>query len=318
VWSLISYAGAPSWFITLSPADINHPICIYFADKNIKFKPELFFKNADHAYRLVTSNPVAAARFFHMMCENFIKHVLGFGKKHPGLYGETKAFYGTVEQQGRLTLHLHLLLWIKGALSPQDIRDKILDPESDFQKSMVQYLESVHQGEFFDGKLEDVVERVEGYQKNPEYVPPTKTMPEAPPPLCPDRNDCSTCDNCKALTSWWAQFKNIVDDLVKRSNRHNDCSKSVRPCLRKGKCKARFPRDIVETTMVDPATGALKMKKGEAWINYFSPLLTFLVRCNTDTTSLLSGTAIKATVAYITDYVTKPGLNTYSMFDTIR
>ena len=60
------------------------------------------------------------------------------------------------------------------------------------------------------------------------------------------------------------------------------------------------------------------MKKREAWINYFSPLLTFLVQCNTDTTSLLSGTAIKATVAYITDYVTKPGLNTYSMFDTIH
>ena len=318
VWSLISYAGAPSWFITLSPADINHPICIYFADKNITFKPELYFKKADDAYRLVTSNPVAAARFFHMMCENFIKHVLGFGKKHAGLYGETKAFYGTVEQQGRLTLHLHMLIWIKGAPSPQEVRDKILDPESNFQKLMVEYLESVHQGEFFDGKLEDVIERVDGYQKNPEYVPPTKTMPEAPPPLCTERNDCNICDNCKALTSWWIRFKSIVDDLVKRSNRHNDCSKSVRPCLRKGKCKARFPRDIVETTMVDPATGALKMKKGEAWINFFSPLLTFLVRCNTDTTSLLSGTAIKATVAYITDYVTKPGLNTYSMFDTIR
>jgi len=318
VWSLISYIGAPSWFITLSPADINHPICIYFADENITFKPELYFKKADDAYRLVTSNPVAAARFFHIMCENFIKHVLGFGKKHPGLYGETKAFYGTVEQQGRLTLHLHMLIWIKGALSPQVVRDKILDPDSDFQKLMVQYLESVHQGEFFDGKLEDVIERVDEYQKNPEYVPPTKTMPEAPPPLCTERNDCNICDNCKALTGWWAKFKNIVDDLVKRSNRHNDCSKSVRPCLRKGKCKARFPRDIVETTMVDPATGALKIKKGEAWINFFSPILTFLVWCNTDTTSLLSGTAIKATVGYITDYVTKPGLNTYSMFDTIR
>jgi hypothetical protein len=318
VWSLISYAGAPSWFITLSPADINHPICIYFADKNIKFKPDLYFKKSDDAYRLVTSNPVAAARFFHMMCENFIKHVLGFGNKHAGLYGETKAFYGTVEQQGRLTLHLHMLLWIKGALSPQEIRDKILDPELDFQRSMVEYLESVHQGEFFNGKLEDVIEQIDEYQKDPGYVPPTKTMPEAPPPLCAERNECNTCDNCKALSGWWVQFKKIVDDLVKRSNRHNDCSKSVRPCLRKGKCKARFPRDLVETTMVDPATGALKMKKGEAWINYFSPLLTFLVRCNTDTTSLLSGTAIKATVAYITDYVTKPGLNTYSMFDTIR
>src|ERR1700678_1131295 len=318
VWSLISYIGAPSWFITLSPADINHPICIYFADKNITFKPELYFKKADDTYRLVTSNPVAAARFFHMMCKNFIKHVLSFGQKHAGLYGETKAFYGTVEQQGRLTLHLHMLVWIKGALSPQDVRDKILDPDSDFQRLMVQYLESVHQGEFYNGKMEDVIERIDGYQKNPEYVPPTKTMPEAPPPLCAECNDCNICDNCKALTSWWARFKNVVDDLVKRSNRHNDCSKSVRSCLRKGKCKARFPRDIVETTMVDPATGALKMKKGEAWINYFSPILTYLVRCNTDTTSLLSGTAIKATVAYITDYVTKPGLNTYSMFDTIR
>ena len=54
LWSLISYTGAPSWFITLSLADINNPICIYFADKNITFKPELYFKKADSAYRLVT------------------------------------------------------------------------------------------------------------------------------------------------------------------------------------------------------------------------------------------------------------------------
>ena len=252
------------------------------------------------------------------MCENFIKHVLGVGMNHPGYFGETEAYYGTVEQQGRLTLHLHLLLWIKGALSPQDIRDKIMDPESDFQKAMVEYLEAVHKGEFFNGKMEDVIEKIDESQKNPEYIPPTKTMPEAPPPRCPERNACEVCDNCKALSSWWLWFKSTVNDLVKRSNRHNDCSKSVRPCLRKGRCKARFPRDIVESTMVDPATGALKMKKGEAWINTFSPLITYLFRCNTDTTSLLSGTAIKATVAYITDYVTKPGLNTYSMFDTIR
>ncbi|KAF8218686.1 hypothetical protein L208DRAFT_1348487, partial [Tricholoma matsutake] len=39
---------------------------------------------------------------------------------------------------------------------------------------------------------------------------------------------------------------------------------------------------------------------------------------NTDTTSLLSGTAVKAIVTYILDYVTKPGLSTYSMFDTIQ
>ena len=50
---------------------------------------------------------------------------------------------------------------------------------------------------------------------------------------------------------------------------------------------------------VDPKTGALNIKKGERWINTFTPIVTFLLRCNTDVTSLLSGTAIKAIVAYI-------------------
>ena len=49
---------------------------------------------------------------------------------HTGLYGKTSGYYGTVEQQGRLTLHLHLLLWIKGALSPQDIRDRLMSGDS--------------------------------------------------------------------------------------------------------------------------------------------------------------------------------------------
>ena len=51
------------------------------------------------------------------MVELFIKHILGIGTDHEGLFGETSAYYGTVEQQGRLTLHLHLLLWIVGSPS---------------------------------------------------------------------------------------------------------------------------------------------------------------------------------------------------------
>ena len=31
-----------------------------------------------------------------------------------------------------------------------------MDPESDFQKKMVEYLESVHMGEFITGSVEDV------------------------------------------------------------------------------------------------------------------------------------------------------------------
>jgi hypothetical protein len=59
IWSLISYLGAPSWFITLSTADNKHPMCLHFADTNEKFKPGI--RLPDEAYRLVANNPVAAA-----------------------------------------------------------------------------------------------------------------------------------------------------------------------------------------------------------------------------------------------------------------
>ncbi|KAK0197646.1 hypothetical protein F5146DRAFT_920688 [Armillaria mellea] len=60
------------------------------------------------------------------------------------------------------------------------------------------------------------------------------------------------------------------------------------------------------------------MKKREPWINTFTPLLTYLLRCNTDVTSLRSGTAIKAVLIYVSDYITKPSLKTHVFFDVIK
>jgi Helitron helicase-like domain at N-terminus len=108
IWSLIAFQGAPSWYITLSPADNKHPISLYYADNKQEFKPMLCPKAEKDS--LIADNPVASARFFHFMIQAFIKHVLGVGVDHDGLYGDTAAYYGTVEQQGQLTLHLHMLL----------------------------------------------------------------------------------------------------------------------------------------------------------------------------------------------------------------
>ena len=328
IWSLISFVGAPSWFITFSPADTKHPISLYYADMAETFNPKL--RNYDERYRLIANNPVAGARFFHFMCEMFIKHILGVGTNHPGFYGKTNAYYGVIEQQGRLTLHMHMLLWILGCMSPQEIRDKIMDPNSDFQKKIVEYLECVHVGEFLTGDLDHVKAEVEENVKDNFYQDPTQTLPDAPPHSCKCAlESVDDCSSCKSMTLWWNRFSKIVDDLVFRSNVHNcgkygsdneKVKKKERPtCTNKhGKCKARFPRNVYLETQVDPLTGALNMKKGEPWINTFSPLVTYLLRCNTDITSLLSGTAIKAVVAYVSEYITKPGLKTYVMFDTIR
>ncbi len=44
----------------------------------------------------------------------------------PGILGVTKGFYGCVEAQGCGTLHCHMLVWIEGALNPQQIKYQII------------------------------------------------------------------------------------------------------------------------------------------------------------------------------------------------
>ena len=319
IWSLISYLGAPSWFITFAPADNKHPIALYFADTKETFSPQILTDK--QCYLLNSRNAVAGARFFHFMVQMFIKHVLGVDEDHPGLYGNTSAYYGTVEQQGRLTLHLHLLLWISGCLTPQEIRDRIMDVGSEFQRKMVEYLEALCVGEFLTGPKNEISEKVKIASAVTQYKNPVRTLPEPPPHPCikPDE----ACLNCDKRHSWWERFKSTVDDLLLRSNMHihktdaNGNDKSY--CLdSRGRCKCRFPRDTFEHTMVEPKTGALNLKKGEPWMNTVTPTLTYLLRSNSDVTSLLSGTAIKAVVAYVTDYITKQSLKTYSIFDVIK
>ena len=45
IWSLINFLGAPSWYITLSPADIQQPICVYYAGADEEFKPNIVSYN---------------------------------------------------------------------------------------------------------------------------------------------------------------------------------------------------------------------------------------------------------------------------------
>jgi hypothetical protein len=330
LWSLISFKGAPTWYITISPADIKHPICLYYADTKTKFEPTL--RDKGDCFRLIASNPVAGARFFHFMIKNFIKHVLGVGTDLEGVYGKTAAYYGTVEQQGRLTLHLHLLLWVQGSLSPQEIRDKIMNSDQQFQASIVSYLEGCQKGEFLTGSLESVKQRVEKAQASPDYRDPTKTLPLSPPPECSEHHsgNVDSCKECVRVKDWNKQYEETVDDLLLKSNIHTcgDWSTlkngkenmNYKGCManKYGKCKARFPRETFEETEVDPLSGSMNLKKRESMMNTVTPVLTYLTRCNTDVTSMLSGTAIKAVVAYVSDYITKPSLKTYAIFDVIR
>ena len=205
---------------------------------------------------------------------------------------------------------------------------------------MVEYLESVHMGEFITGSLKDVKQNVDIAELDDTYINPTETLPIPPPPMC-NQNECGECKSCQNTSLWKTQFNSTVDDILLRSNLHKctggtkqyekkkmkhkskntaDKFQPVTGCLSNkwGKCKARFPRKTFEHTEVNMDNGALNIKKGESMLNTVTAEITYLIRSNTDVTSLLSGTAIKAVVAYVSDYISKPALKTYLIFEAIK
>ena len=157
----------------------------------MEFIPDLA-RSSEEKFKLITNNPVVGVRFFDFMVRNFIENALSAGADHPGLFGKTSVYYGTVEQQGCLTLHLHMLIWIEGSPSPEDTRQLLMDKDSMFLKKFIEYLEGFHMGEFATGTLHEVGERVQKEETLPAYRDPTNSMPEPPPVRC--IKECNECN----------------------------------------------------------------------------------------------------------------------------
>ncbi|KAI0361478.1 hypothetical protein OH77DRAFT_1366424, partial [Trametes cingulata] len=162
-----------------------------------------------------------------------------------------------------------LLLWVRCSLSPQQIRDRILADET-FEAEIVAWLESCHTGSFLASTDSVLAERLEDewLERMPDgemrrrtrlkagVRDPATTLPQAPP--------SAYSTDVSALRAWHRTFEADTDDIVFTSNRHD--RNHLHGCWR-GYCRARFPRDIAETTQIDRASGAIRFAKSEAWIN---------------------------------------------------
>lgn len=138
IHSLCFSLGLPSLFVTINPADIHSPVALYFAGVNLdldKVFPEMLGTNYNRA-QIIASHPVATAKFFNCLIKNILKClVLG------GVLGPTKAYFGTVESQGRGSLHLHLLIWLHHEFTPAQLRQQIKN--DDFRANLLKYLEDI-------------------------------------------------------------------------------------------------------------------------------------------------------------------------------
>jgi hypothetical protein len=57
-------------------------------------------------------------------------------------------------------LHLHIILWIENALSLQEIQNKIMDKDDEFQQNLIHYLKGCQKGEFLTGTMEYVKKKI--------------------------------------------------------------------------------------------------------------------------------------------------------------
>ncbi|CAF3562011.1 unnamed protein product [Rotaria sp. Silwood1] len=115
IHSLCFYLGLPSHILIINPTDIHSPVALYFGGVDLDLDnvlPEVLRTSYERA-QIVATHPVATAKFFNCLIKNILKSLVVGGVLSP-----TKAYFGTIENQGRGSLHLHLLVWLNHEYTP--------------------------------------------------------------------------------------------------------------------------------------------------------------------------------------------------------
>ena len=77
-----------------------------------------------------------------------------------GVLGPIKAYFGTVESQGRGSLHLHLLIWLDHDMKPTDMKEKIQN--TDFREKLKAYLDDIIKEDLDDFRDKDASTSLNG------------------------------------------------------------------------------------------------------------------------------------------------------------
>jgi hypothetical protein len=228
----------------------------------------------------------------------FIKIVLKYnpssdGPDKDGVLGRCEGYYGMVEAQGRGTFHCHLLVWLAGNPTPHELRERMRDCQ--LPRDDVPIVET-------DGPLKP---------------------PACDPGVLDPRLHKRPYAASMSEDEFESQFQKTVEQLVIESKWHirkETCWKH----LKRGEarvdknCRMRIDEDINPFTRVDSETESIILKRLHPRINNYHGLIMFLLRCNMDIKYIGSGEATKASVHYITDYITKSTLGTHVGLSAVK
>lgn len=306
---LINRLGSPVLFITLNPSDVDNPIVRLLSGEDVDLEDITRGEDLSEWKRkiLAAKNPAACALFFDHMVTKFIDIILRYGRKDAGAFGRCTAYYGTVEAQGKGTLHCHMLVWLEGHLPPELLRNE-LSANSEYKEKYVHWLESVVQCEF---PLQTEVSTGAGglYSTRTRAKDLGHPHPGTIPSPSIERygHDSDT---------FWDLYYSSVESLLHEYNWHihqHTCWKNLKRGEEKSDANCRMGMDGTTRpkTVLDEETSAVLLRRLHPFIASYNDLPTFLLRCNLNFQVICSGEAAKAFVYYVTDYITKNTIPTH-------
>ncbi|CAM4964548.1 unnamed protein product [Rotaria socialis] len=313
IHALIFNQGLPSIFMTINPADIHSRVALYFAGVDLDLDtilPEKIPSTYERA-QIIASHRVATARFFNVLISSILKCMV-----EKGVLGPIKAYFGTVENQGRGSLHLHILMWLDHDLTPSQLKESVKNEE--FRNGLLGYLEDIIKQDLsnfdFDTSETDVPERQHTHiiSNNECAISTTESNTSKLIPLIMPTPKPS-------MPNFALHFKNDIVQLVNSNNIH----KHTITCYKYSKkyenptCRMRMPRRIENVSSINIESGEIKLKRLHETINNFNEYIISACRSNMDIKYIFSGSDAKALVYYITDYVTKSNLSFHDTFSLV-
>lgn len=306
--SLVHFRGTPAFFLTINPSDINHPLVRLYAGEQISLEAMERGQELTEWRRklLVARNPASCAKFFHTMIATFIDVILRHGRPQQGLFGKCSAYYGTVEAQGRGTLHCHMLIWIEGHPNPQRMRDQMTQ-STEFREHMILWLESIIKSELL-GMTQVIIPQEGVPLARPRYLESDGYIHPGVQPS-PALRDYSP-DEFKQVYTFF------VNQLVEQYNWHEHTSTCWKHLKRNdpkddSTCRMRMNGITRPITTVDEETGSIQLRRLHPWIANYNDVIMFAMKCNMDLKHIGSGEGAKALIYYVTDYITKASLPTH-------
>jgi Helitron helicase-like domain at N-terminus/PIF1-like helicase len=310
----INYRGAPTLFVTLNPSDVHNPLVRILAGEYVNIEDLVEGQEIQDWRRsmIVAKNPASCAIFFDLVIRQFIHIILRYGRSGKGLFGKCLGYYGTVETQGRGSLHCHMLIWLSGHPSPQVLRDRMQASEV-YKHNMFRWLESVIKCELL-GTTDVVCEYIGKPLPRPSRRENLSDIFVHPGVVYPPRVQEFTPSDFEK------EYVYFVNALVKEYNwhKHTDtcfkyCSSG---CLRGEEhddkhCRMGIDGHTRPKTELDEETFSILLRRLHPRIASYNDLVVFLLQCNMDIKFIGSGEAAKAFLCYVTDYITKSALPTH-------